>query len=147
MWHQWMVKDKSSRRLFSLHHLRTLQAQYLEIFSTGGPLDSETVFSTINLCFLFIFIETFVIKCLTACSLQQIFSTSKSQQVLNEHKATERENGLILSKGRMFLISLNLRSWQRFLDQTSVKLFWAIFWTRSRPLDFHVSLCIVQESC
>ena len=50
MWHWWMVMDKSSRRLlFSLHYLRTLQAQYPEIFSTGSPLDSETGFSTINL--------------------------------------------------------------------------------------------------
>ena len=77
----------------------------------------KLVFQLLIFGFLFIFIETFLIKCLTACSLQQIFSTTMSQQmaqqVLNEHKATERENGLILSKGRKnvssFLESEELR--------------------------------------
>ena len=127
VWHRWMVTDESSRRLlFSLHHLRTLQARYLEIFSMGFPLDSETRFSTINLCFSFH--RTPLIKCLNVCTIQQTSSTTKSQQmvqqVLNDHKAVERENGLTLFRGRKDVSSFpqSEEELTGFLDQTPVKL-------------------------
>lgn len=43
------------------------------------PLDSETGFLTINLCFSFIFIAAPLTKCLTASTTQKIASTSKFQ--------------------------------------------------------------------
>ena len=43
-------------------------------------------------------------KCLIASSIQQILSTTKYQEViqlvLNEQKATERENGLTVFRGK-----------------------------------------------
>ena len=96
----------------SLHHLMMLQVCHLEIFLTGCTLNSETGFLSTSLCFSFIFIETLLIKCLTARIILQRLSTTNSQQmiqlVLNEWKATWWEKDFCHSKERsMFLLSLD----------------------------------------
>lgn len=63
----------------SLHYLKMLPAQHLEIFPTDCPMDSNTICSTASFCFSFIFIETLLIKCLTLCTIKQITSNAKYQ--------------------------------------------------------------------
>lgn len=102
----------------SLHHLMMLQVCHLEISLTGSPLNSETGFLSASLCFSFIFIETPLIKCLTASITWQRLSTTNSQQmiqlVLNEWKATWWEKDFCRSKERsLFLLSLDKKwDWQ-----------------------------------
>lgn len=126
----WALKLQTRRStdlpLLSFHHLKILWVQHLEIFSTSCLLESGI--QIINLCFPFIFIEIFFIKCLPTSTIQQKAPTTKSQEmiqlVLNEQKAIKWEVNLHCSSYRkMSLLSLNKRSnYKEFLlDQTLVR--------------------------